>query len=136
MAMNHYHRLRKLSKMRQMLKILFALAAFSWSSTRLPSLLNLAAQFLVKAYKYLVSPHVTFTTGNASIVVVVLLSRCNNPADAAFDFSDEIIPTTPPGLTAETAKMRAINKEMVVAPDNVAGEEGGGASPHRRKSGC
>lgn len=128
-AMNRYRRLQKLAKMRRLLEILFALAFFSWSSTRLPSVLNLAAQFLVRVYQYLVNPHITFAIGNAIIVAVVLLSRrnngaANNNADAALDFSDEIIPTTPPTLASETAEVDVewetafVDKEMVVTAEN------------------
>lgn len=133
-AMMRYRRLRNITKMRRLLEILVALAFFSWSSTRLPSVLNLAAQFLVRVYEYLVNPHITFVIGNAIIVVVVFLSRRNNAAGNAvasggnaFDFSDEMVPTPPPTLAAETEEMEAdretacVDKEIVVS-ENVVGE--------------
>ncbi|KAF7140546.1 hypothetical protein RHSIM_Rhsim06G0030100 [Rhododendron simsii] len=128
-AMMRYRRLRNITKMRRLLEILVALAFFSWSSTRLPSVLTLAAQFLVRVYEYLVNPHITFVIGNAIIVVVVFLSRQNNAgnAAAAFDFSDEMVPTTPPTLAAETEEIEAdretacFDKEIVVS-ENVVGE--------------
>lgn len=132
-AMMRYRRLRNITKMRRLLEILVALAFFSWSSTRLPSVLNLAAQFLVRVYEYLVNPHITFVIGNAIIVVVFYLSRQNNAGNAAtsggdaFDFSDETVPTPPPTLAAETEEIEAdretacVDKEIVVS-ENVVGE--------------
>ncbi|CAK9176390.1 unnamed protein product [Ilex paraguariensis] len=76
-AIARYRRFRKIAKLFQMLEIIVALSLLSWSTTRLPAVMKISGEYVMRVSVYLLSPHAIFLIGNAIIIALVVLSRQN-----------------------------------------------------------
>ncbi|PHT98845.1 hypothetical protein BC332_32264 [Capsicum chinense] len=74
-AIARYNRFQNMMKMLQIFEVFVGVALISWSWTRIPTVVKISGEFLVKVTGYLFKPHIVFLLGNAIIVAIVVLCR-------------------------------------------------------------
>lgn len=116
-AMAQYRRFRNFKKLLQLFELFVAVSLVSWSSTCLPAVVKLAAEFFLRSSLSVLNPHVVFLIGNAIIVALFFLSRQIGNDTTVANLNDDV--TENLNLIAEIESPTSINSARIeITVDN------------------